>query len=134
MTHYLELKTSRELITPRHIATFEQQKLLKFWAQSFLLGVPKIIVGFRSARNSLASIQTLETMKIPAQVRERGANMWDGTVCINFTAKFLEFLRETVVEDGLYGIKFVKGGDRVEIFRKHGESFLTPEYVHWKSQ
>src|SRR5271169_2790432 len=88
--HYLELKTSRELLSPRTVATFEQQKLLKFWAQSFLLGVPRIIVGFRSRTNTLASTQLLETMKIPAQVQERGTNMWDGNVCINFTAKFLE--------------------------------------------
>ena len=132
--HYLELKTSRELITPRAIATFEQHKLLKFWAQSFLLGVPKIIVGFRSERNTLASTQTLETMKIPAQVRERGTNMWDGNICINFTAKFLEFLRETVVEDGVYGIKFVKGGQNVEVYKNEGKSFLTEEYVNWKSK
>src|SRR5271155_5559247 len=34
--HYVELKTSKELTNPRSIATFEQHKLLKFWAQSFL--------------------------------------------------------------------------------------------------
>jgi RAT1-interacting protein len=134
--HYLELKTSRELTSPRSIATFEQHKLLKFWAQSFLLGVPKIIVGFRSDRNTLASLQLLETMKIPAQVRERGTTMWDGNVCINFTAKLLEFLREVVIEEGIvYGIKFVKGGHSVEVFKKkEGTSFLTEEYVTWKSK
>ena len=99
MSHYLELKTSRELLTPRATQTFEQQKLLKFWAQSFLLGIPKILVGFRSDRNSLASLQMLETTRIPAQVKERGTNTWDGNTCINFAAKFLEFLRETVTED-----------------------------------
>jgi RAT1-interacting protein len=73
-------------------------------------------------------------MKIPAQVREQGINMWDGNVCINFTAKFLEFLREVIVEDGVYGIKFAKGGQKVDVFRKDGESFLTDEYVNWKSK
>ena len=130
----MELKTSRELTTPRSIATFEQQKLLKFWAQSFLLGVPRIIVGFRSERNTLASLQLLETMKIPAQVRERGTTMWDGNVCINFTAKFLEFLREIITEDGVYGIKFVKGTSKVDVFKKGGKTFLTEEYINWKSK
>ena len=134
--HYLELKTSRELLSPRTIATFEQQKLLKFWAQSFLLGVPRILVGFRSQKNTLASVQLLETMKIPAQVRERGTNIWDGNICINFTAKFLEFLRETVTKEGVYGIKFVKGGQTIEVFKKENgdKSFLTEEYVNWKSK
>jgi len=77
-------------------------------------------------------MQTLETMKIPAQVRERGGNMWDGTICINFTAKFLEFLRETITEDGVYGIKFIKGGQSVEVYKKEGPIFLTEQYVQWK--
>ena len=134
--HYVELKTSKELTNPRSIATFEQHKLLKFWAQSFLLGVPKIVVGFRSDRNTLASLQTLETMQIPAQVRERGTQMWDGNLCINFTAKFLEFLRETVVEEGsVYSIKFVKGGRQIDVVKQDGgKSFLTDEYVSWKSK
>jgi RAT1-interacting protein len=128
------LKTARELTTPRLIATFEQHKLLKIWAQSFLLGVPKIIVGFRSETNTLASLQLLETMKIPAQVRERGTRMWEGNVCINFAAKFLEFLREIMTEDGVYGIKFVQGGKKVDIFKKGGKTFLTEEYISWKSR
>jgi len=134
--HYVELKTSKELTSPRSIASFEQHKLLKFWAQSFLLGVPKIIVGFRTDRNTLASLQTLETMQIPAQVRERGTQMWDGNVCINFAAKFLEFLREAVVEEGtVYSIKFVTGGRKIDVLKQDGaKSFLTEEYVTWKSK
>jgi RAT1-interacting protein len=133
--HYLELKTFRELNTTRAISTFEQHKLLKFWAQSFLLGIPKIIVGFRSDRNSLASTQILETMKIPAQIRERGTNMWDGNICINFTAKFLTFLRETITDENVvYGIQFTKGGRVVEVFKKEGKTFLTEEYINWKSK
>lgn len=136
MPHYVELKTSKQLTSPRAKATFERHKLLKFWAQSFLLGVPRIIVGFRSDANTLSSLQTLETMKIPAQVRERGGtHMWDGTVCINFTAKFLEFVRETVVQEGsVYKIKFVKGGRQIDVLKQdEGKSFLTDEYVNWKS-
>jgi RAT1-interacting protein len=134
VTHYLELKTTRELVTPRQIETFETQKLLKFWAQSFLLGVPRIIVGFRSQHNTLSSIVMLETVKIPGQVSNSGENVWDGTVCINFVAKFLEFLKKTITEDGVFGIRFVKGGDTIEVSPKEGESFLTPEYIKFKSQ
>src|SRR5271155_3417379 len=45
--NWVELKTSAEIFNERDQIKFER-KLLKFWAQSFLLGVPKIIVGFRS--------------------------------------------------------------------------------------
>jgi len=73
-------------------------------------------------------------MKIPAQVRERGTTVWDGNVCINFAVKFLEFLREIITEDGVYGIKFVKGGSKVDVFKKGEKTFLTEEYINWKSK
>jgi len=62
--------------------------------------------------------------------------MWDGNVCINFAAKFLEFLREVVVEEegeGVWSIRFEKGGREVSVFRKEGGGrFLTEEYVNWR--
>jgi RAI1 like PD-(D/E)XK nuclease len=66
-----------------------ERKLLKFWAQSFLLGVPKIIVGFRTGNGILTRLDELETQAIPEMVK-RGTQLWDGNVCINFAAGFLE--------------------------------------------
>lgn len=67
-----------------------ERKLLKFWAQSFLLGVPKIIVGFRNAHGILERVQELETKDIPGNVKKKGKMTWDGNLCINFAAGFLE--------------------------------------------
>jgi RAT1-interacting protein len=149
----MELKTTKELTTPNTIQSFERHKLLKFWAQSFLLGVPRIIVGFRATspnhfgehggrekgKTVLASIQMLETMKIPAQIQGTATGMWDGNVCINFAAKFLEFLREVVTEEeggqGVWSIRFEKGGREISVSRKEGEgTFLTEEYVNWRTK
>ena len=66
-----------------------ERKLLKFWIQSFLLGVPKIIVGFRSKDGILERLEELETASIPSTVKKNKAS-WDGNTCINFTANFLE--------------------------------------------
>lgn len=66
-----------------------ERKLLKFWAQSFLLGVPKIVVGFRDQHGILRRIEELETAAIPGQVKKHGKGVWDGNVCINFAAAFL---------------------------------------------
>ena len=66
-----------------------ERKLLKFWIQSFLLGVPKIIVGFRSKKGILHRVEELETNSIPNLVKKNKAS-WDGNVCINFTANFLD--------------------------------------------
>ncbi|KAI4290184.1 MAG: hypothetical protein L6R35_000539 [Caloplaca aegaea] len=76
-------------LSDRDIRKYER-KLLKFWIQSFLLGVPKIIVGFRSKDGILQSLEELETEKIPRMVKLKGKGSWDGNVCISFTAKFLD--------------------------------------------
>ena len=86
--NWVELKTAAQIESDRDRIKFER-KLLKFWAQSFLLGVPKIIVGFRSKDGILQSLEEIETQAIPEMIR-RGKQLWDGNVCINFAAAFLE--------------------------------------------
>lgn len=86
---WVELKTSEEIQNDRDMMKFER-KLLKFWIQSFLLGVPKIIVGFRSKNGILQRLEELETKNIPGNVKRNGKGTWDGNLCINFTATFLE--------------------------------------------
>ncbi|KAJ4302768.1 decapping endonuclease targeting mRNA [Kalmusia sp. IMI 367209] len=114
---WIELKTAEALpAQPAHrdVLKFER-KLLKFWAQSFLLGVPKIIVGWRSKQGILTSVQELETGKIPGMVR-RGTKCWDGNVCINFAAGFLGWLREFMKEEGsVYRLRLGKKAGAVEV-------------------
>ncbi len=88
-TNWVELKTSAEIQNERDMLKYER-KLLKFWIQSFLLGVPKIIVGFRSKDGILQRLEELETKSIPSIVKRRGKGSWDGNLCINFTASFLD--------------------------------------------
>ena len=86
---WIELKTAAEIQSDRDMLKFER-KLLKFWIQSFLLGVPKIIVGFRTPDGILVRLEELETQTIPDKVKSQGKNTWDGNICINFAAQFLE--------------------------------------------
>lgn len=67
-----------------------ERKLLKFWAQSFLLGVPKIIVGFRDQQGIVHRMEEVDTYTIPSKVKKVGRGTWDGNICINFAAAFLE--------------------------------------------
>lgn len=87
--NWVELKTSAEMYTDKDLRKYER-KLLKFWAQSFLLGVPKIVVGFRSMHGILERLEEVETRDIPGNVKRLGRGTWDGNICINFTAQFLE--------------------------------------------
>ncbi|KAF1947018.1 RAI1-domain-containing protein [Clathrospora elynae] len=134
---WVELKTSEEL-PPSHqqqqrdILKFER-KLLKFWAQSFLLGVPKITVGFRSKAGILKGLQTFNTHEIPGMVR-RGTNCWDGNVCINFATAFLAWLKEVVKDKGVYSIVLKKKSGVVEARRiKDGTGGIVSEdFLEWR--
>jgi RAT1-interacting protein len=44
-------------------------KLLRWWSQSFLLGVPQIIVGFRDDNGLVKSLKTYKTLEIPNLVK-----------------------------------------------------------------
>lgn len=63
---------------------------MKFWIQSFLLGVPKIIVGFRTQDGLLVETKEFRTMDIPLMVKKDGRPKWDGDTCVNFANGFLE--------------------------------------------
>jgi len=91
----VELKTSQELRHKGDEARFDK-KLLKFWAQSFLLGVPDIFVGFRSSQGIVQSTQPFRTLDIPRIVRGKGQNSWDAGACLDFAERFLAFLRATM--------------------------------------
>lgn len=88
-TNWVELKTSMEIRDDRSRQNFER-KLMKFWIQSFLLGVPKIIVGFRSPQGILTRIEEIKTENIPETAARRNVSSWNANMCINFASAFLE--------------------------------------------
>jgi RAT1-interacting protein len=86
---WVELKTTAIVTNDKEQVKYER-KLLKFWAQSFLLGVPRIIVGYRSQQGYLERLEELDVQTIPDKVKLKGKGLWDGQTCINFAASFLE--------------------------------------------
>jgi len=135
-TPWVELKTSEELPAPQHqqhrdILKFER-KLLKFWAQSFLLGVPQIIVGFRSKNGILRNLQTFNTHELPGMVR-RGTACWDGNVCINFATELLGWLKQVITGEGVYSVSMRKKSGLVEV-KRVGDgtgAILSDEFLAW---
>lgn len=74
------------------------RKLLKHWAQSFLLGIPSIVVGFRQRQPPLIrQLQTFQTLQIPRMVRGQPGG-WEPAVSLAFAGEALTFLRKTVIE------------------------------------
>lgn len=87
--NWVELKTTAEIRGPHDMEVFHR-KLMKFWAQSFLLGVPKIIVGHRTRDGILVGVNEMETQKIPQMVNSQPNPAWNADMCVNFAGGFLE--------------------------------------------
>ncbi|CAL9129945.1 unnamed protein product [Musa textilis] len=111
---YVELKTSREL-DYRTEERYEREKLLKFWIQSFLAGVPYIVIGFRDDAGILVRTERLRTKDITQRVKMK--NYWQGGVCLAFADEVLCWLYGTVKENEDYVLQFVPPFHRLELLR-----------------
>ncbi|KAH9811702.1 RAI1 like PD-(D/E)XK nuclease [Teratosphaeria destructans] len=115
---WVELKTTAEPpnAQPFEILKFER-KLLRFWAQSFLLGVPMIAIGYRTHDGRLVRIQELQTQRIPSLVKQ-GMCAWNGNVCINFTAGLLDMVKATVGgREGVWRLQKRRNEKQIRIFQ-----------------
>ena len=102
---------------------------MKWWAQSFLIGIPKIVCGFRDNEGIVQHLQTFKTVDIPRESQvtftERATfcfvylhlsscvklmqsssfplqsdlSLWQGNVCLNFLDELLKWMKETIVKD-----------------------------------
>lgn len=129
---YVELKTSEDFHPDdRRSAQKFERKLVRFWAQSFLLAVPKIIVGFRSRDGHLRRLQELKTIDIPTIVKRQGDHTWDGNVCINFAAAFLDFLRQHITGEGTWTIERKKGAKEIVLWKisdEYDRDIVNPDF------
>lgn len=69
LQHYVELKTSRVVETPHQAIQFER-KLFRTWAQCFLLGIKRIVYGYRDDNHILKNIEVFDTEEVPVLIKE----------------------------------------------------------------
>ncbi|RDX62864.1 Decapping nuclease DXO-like, chloroplastic, partial [Mucuna pruriens] len=93
---YVELKTSCEI-------------------QSFLAGVPYIVIGFRDDAGRLVRTERLRTKDITQRVKMK--NYWQGGVCLAFADEVLCWLYGTVKEDEDYILQFAPPFNRLELLQ-----------------
>ncbi|KAI8374469.1 RAI1 like PD-XK nuclease-domain-containing protein [Radiomyces spectabilis] len=133
LRYYAELKTSRVIATERHLWSFERYKLMKFWAQSFLVGVPTVICGFRDDDGIVQEVKKFNTLRIPREVRGK-RNMWDPAVCLNFADNFLKWVRSMVTVDDpmtTYTIRWEAPFRSISIeLSGQTNTFLTQRYIN----
>ncbi|GIY86648.1 decapping and exoribonuclease protein [Caerostris darwini] len=92
---YSELKTSRIITTERQHINFCRFKLMKWWLQSFLVGIPNVICGFR---DDSGIVRKLEIFPIP-EIPRMSQNKWSPSSLLNFSSCFLDFVKKCVVKD-----------------------------------
>ena len=76
-----------------------ETKLLKFYMQSFLLGIPKIVVGFRDPQGYILTHQEFETLSIPRLVRAgpgREQSVWEPKDSLGFGNSILDWAKDIV--------------------------------------
>ncbi|XP_065066252.1 decapping and exoribonuclease protein-like [Rhopilema esculentum] len=128
---YVELKTTRILDNPRQARNFANFKLIKFWAQSFLAGVPKVVCGMRDDNGIVRKIKNYVTLDIPDIALREGAR-WKPAVCLNFLDQFLQWMKEKVVDDDhnvVYSFRYQEPFHVIEMKRlPYGEECFLPDW------
>ncbi|GAA6015653.1 hypothetical protein JCM11491_007185 [Sporobolomyces phaffii] len=92
---FIELKTNIIIQSQRDEISFERQKLLKHYVQSFLLGVPTITVGFRTRQGELTALQTFKTLEIPRFIRGK-PHSWEPIACLASARGLVSFLHQSL--------------------------------------
>ncbi|KAK9468965.1 RAI1 like PD-XK nuclease-domain-containing protein [Lipomyces arxii] len=138
LDHYVELKTNKIIASDRDATAFEN-KLFKVWAQSFLLGVPKVIVGFRTDQGYLQTMEEFETQKIPGMIKKSKLynqyNSWDGMDSLAFLAACLQWLVNMVPKESnvVWRIRYLPRSDFLLLIRTDDKTFLHPSFVKWRT-
>ena len=135
--NYVELKTSlRPDNSPQSQQRFER-KLNRHWAQSYLLGVPKIVFGYRNRGKTprLQNVDVLETKDIPSMVQANHRS-WEMRPCVYALAQFLGFLKHNMAgKSGVWKVR--REGSRITLHQTAAEGvgdILTPEFLEWRSK
>lgn len=92
----VELKTTAVLRRPQDEVHFEK-KMLRFFLQSYLLGVDRVLVGFRDQRGFLQATHDFKTVEMPGLLKGK-PHAWDRGGCCNLAWAILNFVRERVRE------------------------------------
>lgn len=77
---FVELKTSRIVEHPGQERTLKKFKQIKWWCQSFLVGVPKIVCGFRDDDGVVEKVVQYSVNDLPKSCSEH----WQPNVCMSF--------------------------------------------------
>ena len=93
-TTYIELKTTAAIRNEGQRLRLFRDKMIKWWTQSFLAGVPAILIGYRDEKMHIERLEKIRTEEIPRIVR--GKVHWDPNAILAFGEMLLSWLSEQI--------------------------------------
>ncbi|KAH7590114.1 RAI1 like PD-(D/E)XK nuclease [Nakaseomyces glabratus] len=146
LKHYTELKCSSQISTTNDVRRFEK-KMFRAWLQCFLVGVPRVIYGFRDDQYMLKTVEEFSTEEIPVIIKANNPTL--GQSCLDaikwyglFTDWLLKIIpREQSGNIRAYRLVYENNHLRLsEIEEQDGEysryvledGILTPEFKEWR--
>lgn len=98
LQHYAELKCAQQIITPQQAHSFDK-KLFRTWLQCFLVGIPRIIYGFRDDKMILKSVEEFTTEEIPVLLKNNPAWAHASLDAIKWYGALTQWLLDNIPRD-----------------------------------
>mmetsp|Transcript_9209 Transcript_9209/g.27563 ORF Transcript_9209/g.27563 Transcript_9209/m.27563 type:complete len:337 (+) Transcript_9209:252-1262(+) len=121
---YVELKTNKLLASKRLVSTFERFKLFRIWLQSYLVGTPKVVIGFRDDGGELRKLQEFEVLALPNMAHSDRSKPppWRPKRALAFADAVLTWLAAALeAEPGAYVMRY-EPEDRAVVLRREDDA------------
>lgn len=131
MAKYVELKTRIIPKEERQEKNFRRYKLWYWWSQSYLMGLKRVICGFRDQNGVVRYLKEFNLDTIPEECEEEG--LWCRADGLNFCNQFLSFVESNLGRDDsrvvyLFTYEPQKREVTCKLLREPGEYQVLPEW------
>ncbi|SCV04729.1 LAME_0H20780g1_1 [Lachancea meyersii CBS 8951] len=114
LKHYAELKCTKGVSSFAEARRFER-KIFKTWLQCFLVGIPRIIYGFRDDNFILKSVEEYLTHEIPVHLKNHNPQLTNACMdAVRWYGALTEWLLETIPRE--------ESADHLKAYRLHFEN------------
>lgn len=146
LKHYAELKSTTTVNTISDSHKFER-KLFRTWLQCFLVGINRIIYGFRDENFILRTVEEFTTAEVPVILKNNNPQMQTACVdAIKWYGALTEWLLDTIPKDEenirAYKLIFennhlklteIESGDEEFTDLVEGETVLSNSFKQWRA-
>lgn len=124
---FVELKCSAEPDNPEKLLRFERDKMLRFYIQSYLAGVPTVVCGFRDRHGKLTRVARWNIQELTLPAKEK--RLWEAGPMLAFTQMVLDWLYGTVEDGKDYVLRFSPQFSRMELLEGSSCPAAIQEHV-----